>query len=146
MRVPAERARGAFAARPLTDRERQALRPYIAQADLESARIHDGVVPRYLPRRYIGIARGHHVYFRPGTYTPDTVKGLALLGHELVHVGQYRRGATWLSFLLSYARHGYRNSPLEVAARAVQERIARDLGSGGLQAAGRRPDHHCAGA
>lgn len=105
----------------------QALRRYIPQADLESARIHDGVVPCYLPRRYIGIARGNHVYFRPGTFASHTAKGLALLGHELVHVGQYRRGATWLSFLLSYARHGYRNSPLEVAARHVQERIARDF-------------------
>ncbi len=119
----------------------QALRPYIPQADLDCARIHEGVVPRYLPRRYIGIARGNHVYFRPGTYAPHTARGLALLGHELVHVGQYRRGATWLSFLLSYARHGYRNSPLEVAARAVQERIARELGSGG-PAAGPRTDHH----
>jgi hypothetical protein len=117
------------AARPLTEGEMQALRPYIPQADLNCARIHEGVVPRYLPRRYIGIARGNCIYFRAGAYDPGSPRGMALLGHELVHVGQYRRGATWLSFLLSYARHGYRNSPLEVAARAVQERIARDLAS-----------------
>lgn len=120
----------------------QALRPYIPQVDLQCARVHDGVVPRYLPRRYIGIARGNHVYFRPGTYAPHTPQGLALLGHELVHVGQYRRGATWLSFLLSYARHGYRDSPLEVAARSVQERILRELGCGGLASDQRPAEQH----
>lgn len=128
MRAAAEPVARATQSRPLTDHETRALRPYIPQADLQDVRIHEGVVPFYLPRRYIGIARGNHVYFRPGSYTPHTATGLALLGHELVHVGQYRRGATWLSFLLSYARHGYRDSPLEVAARDVQQRIARDLG------------------
>jgi len=141
VRTAAEPASGA-SARPLTDEEVQALRPYIPQADLENVRIHDGVVPRYLPRRYIGIARGNHVYFRPGTYTPRTAKGLALLGHELVHVGQYRRGATWLSFLLSYARHGYRDSPLEIAARSVQQRIARDLAAAGHACDGHLADSH----
>jgi hypothetical protein len=113
--------------RPLTAEEKRALRPYIPEADLECARILDGFVPRYLPRRYIGIARGNHIYFRRGAYIAGTAKGLALLGHELVHVGQYRCGATWLSFLLSYLRHGYRDSPLEVVARETQELIARDL-------------------
>jgi hypothetical protein len=113
--------------RALTDEEKRALRPYIPQPDLECARILEGCVPRYLPRRYIGIARGNRIYFRQGAYAAGTAKGLALLGHELVHVGQYRRGATWLSFLLSYARHGYRNSPLELAARETQQRIASDL-------------------
>jgi hypothetical protein len=116
--------------RPLTEREIAALRPYIPREDLDNARLHDGMVPVYVPKRYIAIARGNRIHFRPGVYDAGTASGLALLGHELVHVGQYRRGATWLSFLLSYLRHGYRDSPLEVAARQVQARIRDDLERG----------------
>jgi hypothetical protein len=117
--------------RPLTEREIAALRPYIPREDLDNARVYDGVVPAYLPKRYIAIARGNRIHFRPGAYDADSSGGLALLGHELVHVGQYRRGATWISFLLSYLRHGYRDCPLEVAARQVQARIRVDLERGG---------------
>ena len=113
--------------RPLTRDEIAALEPYLPSEDLQSARVYDGVVPRYLPGRYRAIARGNRIYLRPGVYQAGTARGLALLAHELVHVGQYRAGATWLSFLLSYARHGYRNSPLEVAAKEIQEAIMKDL-------------------
>jgi len=59
-----------------------------------------------------GITRGNNIYFRPGVYDPSTVDGLADLGHELVHVGQYRNGATWLKYLWA-ARHGYGKSKYE---------------------------------
>jgi Domain of unknown function (DUF4157) len=103
------------------------LGPYIPIEDLSSARLYDGVVPWYLGSAYRGIARGNRIYFRPGVYTPTTAAGMALLGHELVHVGQYRQGATWLTFLASYARHGYANCPLEIAARRVETRIRDEL-------------------
>lgn len=32
------------------------------------------------------------IYIRPGEYDETTIDGIALLGHELVHVGQYRTG------------------------------------------------------
>ncbi len=102
------------------------LAPYIPAVDLETAVLHEGVVPCYLPRRYHAIARGRHVYFRPGIYDPSRPEGLALLGHELVHVGQYRGGMTWLSYLWS-ARGGYLASPYERAATAMQARILNDL-------------------
>lgn len=103
------------------------MRPRIAEQDLDSARLHDGRVPWYLPARFVAVTRGNRIYFRPGACRTDTIDGLALLAHELAHVGQYRRGATWLTFLLSYVRHGYRNSPLEIQARQAEERLRRDL-------------------
>jgi Domain of unknown function (DUF4157) len=83
-------------------------------------------VPIYLPRRYRAIARGVHIYLRPGAYNPMQPAGLALLAHELVHVGQYRLGMTWLSYLWS-ARKGYARSVYEQEATSLQRRILHDL-------------------
>jgi len=115
-------------ARPLSAQERQALAPYISAVDLESAVLHEGAVPFYLPRRYHAIARGRHIYFRTGAYDPSRQEGLALLGHELVHVGQYRCGMTWLCYLWS-TRRGYSKSAYERAALAMQTRINAGLSS-----------------
>jgi hypothetical protein len=112
--------------RPLSADERQTLAAYIPAVDLESAVLHEGTVPFYLPPRYRAIARGTHIYFRPGVYNAAEPAGLALLGHELVHVGQYRDGMTWLSYLWS-ARRGYSRSPYEWAAFEMQSRIFEDL-------------------
>lgn len=109
--------------RPLAAHEIAALSGYIPERDLHAARLCLGAVPWYLPRRFAAVTRGSRIYFRPGSCRPETPAGLALLGHELVHVGQYRRGATWLTFLLSYLRHGYRKSPLEIEARATAQRL-----------------------
>jgi hypothetical protein len=112
--------------RPLTPAEMTALEAYISRVDLQRAILHLDHVPWYLPRRFSGIARGRHVYFRPGVYREGTVEGLALLGHELIHVSQYRNGMTALSYLYSVIA-GYRNSRYERVAYAVQARILGDL-------------------
>lgn len=79
------------------------------------------------------ITRGNDIYFRPNVYDLTIAAGLALLGHELVHVGQYREGATWLSFLWSY-RSGYsRDSRYEAPAYALQDRIFADLVESGFK-------------
>ena len=101
--------------------------PCIPRQDLDAATLCDGRVPWYLPARFAAVTRGNRIYLRRGTCRTDTVEGLVLLAHELAHVGQYRRGATWLTFLLSYLRHGYRESPLEIEARATAERLRRAL-------------------
>jgi RHS repeat-associated protein len=117
--------------RPLTYCEKTALSPYIPQVDLNNADLHDDHVPWYLGSDFSGITRGNDIYFRPGVYDPSTTAGIALLGHELVHVGQYRNGMTALSYLLS-TTHGYMNSPYEKAAYATQAQINKDLdGYGG---------------
>jgi hypothetical protein len=112
--------------RSLTAKEIRSLKPYIPQEDLRSAINHTARVPWYLPRRFGAVVRGNHIYFRPGTYAEDSPAGIALLGHELTHVGQYRNGMTAVSYLCSALR-GYMNSRFEKAAYAVQARILRDL-------------------
>lgn len=104
----------------------RALALYIPDEDLRAAVLHFGAVPWYLPRRFAAIARGRHIFFRHGAYAPLTPEGIALLGHELTHVGQYRAGMTAASYLLSAAR-GYRHSRFEKAAFAMQARILADL-------------------
>jgi len=112
--------------RGLTKREKAALAPYIPEIDLQNAVIHADRVPLYLPARFAAIVRGNHVYFRAGVYPGPTREGLAMLGHELAHVGQYRCGMTAWRYLWS-AIHGYMNSPYEISAYAMQTRILSDL-------------------
>lgn len=117
--------------RGLSAYEKQALAPYIPAMDLNAAIVHEGVVPFYLPRKYRAIARGTRIFFRSGAYDPMQIEGLALLGHELVHVGQYRSGMTWLSYLWS-VRLGYSKSAYECAAFAMQKRIVETLTRSGI--------------
>jgi hypothetical protein len=113
--------------RPLRAAEIDALRPYFPGFDLRSVVLHLDRVPWYLPRRFCAIARGRHLYFRRGVYLEGTAEGMALLAHELVHVGQYRAGMTALRYLWS-ARFGYARSPHEREARALEARVSADLG------------------
>jgi RHS repeat-associated protein len=112
--------------RPLTATEKCKLKPYIPQTDLDNADPHDGQVPWYLGKDFAGITRGNDIYFRPGVYDGTTAAGLGILGHELVHVGQYRNGMNWLTYLWS-TRNGYMNSPYEKAAYALENTIVNDL-------------------
>jgi hypothetical protein len=121
----------AHAGRSLTDAEKTALKAYVPHIDLQSAVLHEGTVPWYLPRRFIGIVRGRHVYFRRDAYVPGSAEGLELLGHELTHVTQYRQGMTVLKYLWS-TRRGYWNSRYEREAFDVQARIRRDLAARAL--------------
>jgi hypothetical protein len=102
------------------------LRPYIPREDLESACLHIDHVPWYLPRRFCAVVRGNNIYVRAGVPEQNTSTWLALLGHELVHVGQYRNGMTALGYLCA-AVLGYRKNRYEKEAHAVQSRILQDL-------------------
>jgi hypothetical protein len=102
------------------------LTPYIPREDLESAILHLDHVPWYLPRRFCAVVRGSNIYVRAGIHAWNTPAWLALLGHELVHVGQYRNGMTALSYLCA-AVLGYRRNRYEQEAYAVQSRILEDL-------------------
>jgi hypothetical protein len=112
--------------RGLSAHEMRALERYIPTTDLTQAVLHCGTVPWYLPNRFSAIARGRHIFFRPGVYDPHTAAGIALLGHELTHVGQYRAGMTAAHYLCSVMR-GYQRSRYEKAAFAMQARILKDL-------------------
>jgi hypothetical protein len=115
-----------YGLRPLTAREKCLLSPYIPEVDLENTDLRDGKVPWYLRKKFDGITRGNKIFFRPGVYESDTVDGIALLGHELVHVGQYREGMNWLKYVWS-TRKGYFNSKYEIPAYDIQAQIQREF-------------------
>jgi hypothetical protein len=90
---------------------------------LDAADVHPGKVPWWFRNKdYEGITRNKDIYFRPGVYDPSTIEGLAKLGHELVHVGQYRNGMTWAKYLWA-SRHGYDKNPYEKDAYDKQDEI-----------------------
>jgi len=112
--------------RPLTDSEKGYLTPYIPQRDLNNADVHVGEMPWYAPSWAAGITRGNDIYISDPNQTFNTPGDMGLLGHELVHVGQYADGMTWLSYLWS-TRNGYNNSPYEVDAYKMGAKIEFEL-------------------
>jgi hypothetical protein len=104
------------------DCEKEALAPYIPKIDLDNADLHDGQVSFWLGKRFAGVTINNNIYFRPGVYDSSTVNGLAILGHELVHVGQYRGGMTLLDYVWA-SRHGYDNNPYEAPAYEKEAKI-----------------------
>jgi RHS repeat-associated protein len=112
--------------RPLTPHEKSLLGPYIPEEDLNGADIHVGEMPGYAPEWATGITRGNDIYFRDPQQSFCSPEDVALLGHELVHVGQYRQGMNWLSYIWA-SRNGYNKNPYEVSAYDLQRRIQSEL-------------------
>jgi RHS repeat-associated protein len=112
--------------RPLTDCEKGYLSPYIPERDLNNADVHIGEMPWYAPSWAAGITWGNDIYIRDPDQTFTSPSGMSLLGHELVHVGQYAEGMTVLSYLWA-SRNGYDNNPYEVEAYKLQDIIKSDL-------------------
>jgi hypothetical protein len=66
---------------------------------------------------------GKSIWFRMGMYDPYAIEGIALLGHELVHVAQYNEyGADLLDLLYPVSGVGSRNL-FEVDAYNLQKEI-----------------------
>jgi hypothetical protein len=59
-------------------------------ADFSAVRIHVG--PQATRIGAIAFTMGNDLYFAPGQFQPDSVKGQQLIGHELAHVIQQRQG------------------------------------------------------
>ena len=108
--------------RPLTDCEKKALAPYIPKVDLDNADLHDGQVPWWLGKRFEGVTLHNDIYFRPGVYNPSTPAGIAVLGHELVHVGQFRKGLSVARYIWASMK-GYDKNPYEKPAYEKQAEI-----------------------
>ena len=76
----------------------------------------------WLPLRYTwigGITLGHHIYFKrsEADVTPEMLK------HEMCHVAQIDKHGLvgfYLKYLWYSLRHGYKNNPFEVEARAAE--------------------------
>jgi len=125
-------------AKMLPDRARNLLAPYFPELDLDRVRIKDGL-PWYVPMRVAAYTDRYSIYFARGAYNPDSLKGLALIAHELAHCAQYKRHGTWrfrvmylwsslvnLLRLPSFA-HAYLHNRFEVAARVIARRVRDDL-------------------
>jgi hypothetical protein len=123
---------------PLSPLLRARLAPYFPGLDFETVRLHEGV-PRYVRGRPRGYVNRHRVYLASGWAGGADAEFLALLAHELVHVGQYRDLGAW-RFRWAYLREylagrlgglghdaAYRNISFERAAREVEERVRRDF-------------------
>ncbi len=108
--------------RPLSAVERARYAAHFSAGLLDSARVFDGRVPFWLRPDMQGVTLGPRIYLRPGAYDPNSADGIELLGHELVHVRQYREGMTVLRYLWA-SRRGYRRNPYEVEAYALGARM-----------------------
>lgn len=88
-----------------------------------------GWLPRFLShRRFTGteigaITLGHTIHFcKAELYTPHTLRGLALLAHELKHVEQFEREGMqrfYRQYLWEYRKHGY-SDEISLEAEAYQ--------------------------
>ena len=118
--------------RPLTACEKSLLAPYVGTNDLNNADLHTDGIPWYIHMfqsgDVIGTTIGNKIYLKAGQYDPGTVEGLALLGHELVHVDQYAHGMTVAAYLRELVRNGAgRNNRYERPAYLEQDNILSDL-------------------
>jgi len=118
--------------RPLTACEKSLLAPYVGTNDLNNADLHTDGIPWYIHMfqsgDVIGTTIGNKIYLKAGQYDPGTVEGLALLGHELVHVDQYAHGMTVAAYLRELVRNGAgRKNRYERPAYLEQDNILSDL-------------------
>jgi hypothetical protein len=103
--------------RRLSDQERARYAPFFEPELLDSVRVVEGHVPFWLRPDMLGVTLGPRIHFRPGAYDAGTADGIELLGHELVHVQQFRRGMTVWRYVWA-SRRGYRRNRYEVEAYA----------------------------
>ena len=101
--------------RQLTDQERTLYRRDFSSQTLDTARIHEGVVPNWLRSDMAGITLKSNIYFRAGVYVPNTASGVELLGHELFHVQDFLSGMSYFDYILASWK-GYMNNPYEIQA------------------------------
>jgi hypothetical protein len=113
--------------RSLTEYEKKCLTKYIPSEDLNNATFYPDSTPWFLMEGYGGITFGNTIYLNSTTYEYGTPAGIGSLGHELKHVGQYRKGATIFGFAWQGILNGHDGSPLEIPAIALEAKILRDF-------------------
>lgn len=116
--------------RALSEQEKRLFQPYFDGDVLNNARLVEGHVPFWLRKCMNAVVLGDRIHFREGAYQPGTARGVELLGHELTHVQQFRRGMTLLKYLWQ-SRRGYRNNCYEIEAHAQGAKIRRECAAGG---------------
>lgn len=110
------------------------LREFVPERDLRAARIVTGRPWRWLPR-VIGMSAitfAPVVIYRGGRFQPGTAKGLALIAHDTLHIGQVRelgRVRFYWRYLVGQLRCGFRHDrhPMEMPCIERQREIRRAL-------------------
>src|SRR5581483_11047476 len=100
----------------LTLWEKDVLAWYIPMIDLQNADATFDGTPMYISDEHNAETEYNHISFKPGVYDECSAFWISIMGHELVHVGQYRNGMTRWTYLLS-------PSTYEEPAYAMQDRI-----------------------
>jgi hypothetical protein len=117
----------------------ETLSVFVSRQDLEQLQVMTGRPWEWLPWMLGagGVTLGRRVFLRRGRYRIDTARGLALLAHEAMHVGQYREMG-WGRFLWRYgrglvqARFDHDSHPMEASFVVVQRRVHRSLREAGF--------------
>lgn len=110
------------------------LSEFVPRQDLELMRVVRGAPFRWWPS-VLGMAAstlGHFVCFRSGYFDELSPRGLALIAHEAVHIGQVREMGLPV-FLGRYlvwnirCRFKHDRHPMEIPAIELQRRVRREL-------------------
>ncbi len=107
------------------DRDVQARMEHAFGADFSDVRVREDAGASALGA--LAYAQGEELHFAPGQYRPASAEGLELLGHELTHVVQQRRGRAGARQAWTRAAAGaFEADPaLEAEADALGARAAR---------------------
>ena len=125
-------------AQSLPDHVQEILAPYFPTFDLAQIRVYEGI-PWYVTMDATAFTDGNNIFFKPGAFDPDSIEGIALIGHEVTHSVQFQTHGKWpfraryvnnwrrqLQTHRSFA-HAYFYNEFEIEARAMEERIYQDL-------------------
>ncbi|MCZ2108821.1 MAG: DUF4157 domain-containing protein [Dehalococcoidia bacterium] len=106
------------------------LSEFVPAQDLRSMRVVTGRPWRWLPvlLRMSAVTVLNRVIFRAGKFDEQSPRGLALIAHESVHIGQVRElGALrfFVRYLWGQFQCGFRHDrhPMETPAIALQRRV-----------------------
>ena len=112
------------------------LSEFVPEEDLRRARIVTGLPWRLIPRllRMSAITFAPFVVFAAGKYDTKSPRGLALLAHEAVHIGQVRESGSirfYAAYMWGNIRCGFRHDShhMEVPGIEKQREVRRVLNS-----------------
>lgn len=125
-------------AQPLPDHVKEILAPYFPTFDLGQIRVFTGI-PFYVTMDATAFTDGNNIFFKPGAFDPDSIEGIALIGHEVTHSVQFQMHGKWRfrgRYLSNWGQrlrehrsfaHAYFYNEFEFEARTMEQRIFDDL-------------------
>ena len=106
------------------------LRDFVPEEDLRRMRLLTGIPWRWAPvlLGMSAVTFSPFVFMRAGRYRPETARGLALLAHEAVHIGQVRElgWRFYPKYLWGQFKCGFRHDTPEMEIPGIEvQRTAR---------------------